>query len=152
MFLPVLWLRHGSCSMKLKMSSSKFGQTYLYIPQILSVWGVFPFWVRQIVCRMLENLRCLFLTEGIALLIRCFYRNFPPQETFGEYSSAAAMFSLLGMHSTWGIDLALYYPFPFAMSLVSIKWTKHILMISFLFFKTRVPHVTSLSTRNFKAE
>ena len=48
---------------------------------------------------MLENLRCLFLTEGIALLIRCFYRDSAPQETFGEYSSAAAIFSLLGMHT-----------------------------------------------------
>ena len=33
---------------------------------------------------MLENLRFFFLTEGIALLIRCFYRDVPPQETFGE--------------------------------------------------------------------
>ena len=62
--------------------------------------GIFVEWKAPIVSRMLENLRFLFLTEGIALLIRCFYRDFFPQETFGEYSSAAAIFSLLGMHTT----------------------------------------------------
>ena len=47
--------------------------------------GGFPyFWVEQIVSRMLENLRFFFLTEGIALLIRCICRDFPPRETFGE--------------------------------------------------------------------
>ena len=152
MFLPVSWLRQFM-ECERTMSSSKCWRTYLCIPQILRVGGFFPyFWVRQIVSRMLENLRFFFLTEGIALLIHCLYRDFPLQETFGEYSSAAAILSLLGIHGTWGIDLALHHPFPFAMSLLSIKWTKHILMISFRFFWTSVPHVTSLSIRNFKAK
>ena len=117
--------------------------------------GVFPyFWVRHTVCRMLENLRCLFLTEGIALLIRCFYRDFPPQKTFGEYSSAAAIFSLLGMHTEWrGNRFSLSITrFLSPMSLVSIKRKKYFLMISFRFCLTRVPRVTSLNKRKFKAK
>ena len=149
MFLPVSWLRQFM-ECERTMSSSKCWRTYLCIPQILRVGGFFPyFWVRQIVSRMLENLRFFFLTEGIALLIRCFYRDFPLQETFGEYSSAAAIFSLLGMHTEWrGNRFSLSITrFLSPMSLVSIKRTKYFLMISFRFCLTRVPRVTSLNKK-----
>ena len=55
---------------------------------------------------MLENLRYLFLTEGITLLIHCFCRDFPPQETFGKYRSVY----WACIPNDVGIDLALASP------------------------------------------